>query len=250
MLTKVPVRMAYENVSELLFGSSTKPVPCGFDLTIGAGHVFPEVNFTLPAITVEEATWSQVVAQYEDMATRILARAVSLRVPGIVLEFELLPAMTQTPEWGAELTRLLESHLRRAHEKHGLRCALRVTPTDIRDQGKPPLLRRGAPWETLKRSFELCIEAGAHLISIESIGGKELHDSGLDVWRHPGHRLRFGGTGSARHRVAVGPDLGYVRGKRPVRFRPETAPAVSPIRRCNWPTSTCCRRCWRRWCGP
>jgi methanol--5-hydroxybenzimidazolylcobamide Co-methyltransferase len=179
MLTNAPPQLAYENASELLFGRSTRPVLCGFDLTIGAGHVFPEVNFTLPAIIVEAATWSQVVAQYEEMATRILARAVSLHVPGIVLEFELLPAMTQAPEWGAELTRLLESHLRRAHEKHGLRCALRVTPTDVRDQGKPPLLRRGAPWETLKRSFELCVEAGAHLVSIESIGGKELHDSGL-----------------------------------------------------------------------
>ena len=31
----------------------------------------------------------------------------------------------------------------------------------------------------MRRSFELCIEAGAHLISIESIGGKELHDPGL-----------------------------------------------------------------------
>lgn len=171
--------LAYESVSDLVFGCCRKPVACGFDLVIGAGQVFPEVNFTLPMISVEEATWSQVVAQYEEMATKILERAVALRVPGIVLEFELLPAMTETPEWGAEITRLLESHLRRTYEKHGLRCALRVTPTDIRDQGKPPFLRSGAHWETLWRSFELCIEAGAHLISIESIGGKELHDPGL-----------------------------------------------------------------------
>ncbi len=171
--------MLAENASDLVFGLCPKPVHCGFDLTIGAGYVFPEVNFTLPAISVDESTWSQVVEQYDDMATRILDRAVALRVPGIVLEFELLPAMTLIPEWGAELTRLLVGHLRRAHETRGLRCALRVTPTDIRDQGKPPLLRRGAPWETLQRSFELCIEAGAHLISIESIGGKELHDPGL-----------------------------------------------------------------------
>ncbi len=171
--------LAYERASDLVFGCCRKPVACGFDLVIGAGQVFPEVNFTLPMIRVEEATWGQVVAQYEEMATKILERAVALRVPGLVLEFELLPAMTETPEWGAEITRLLESHLRRAYEKHGLRCALRVTPTDIRDQGKPPLLRGGVHWETLKRSFELCIEAGAHLISIESIGGKELHDPGL-----------------------------------------------------------------------
>jgi len=172
-------RLAYESASELVFGRAKRPLACGFDLTIGAGHVFPEVNFTLPTISVEKATWTQVLAQYEEMATRILERAISLRVPGIVLEFELLPAMTLTPEWGAEVTRLIESHLRRAHEKHGLRCALRVTPTDVRDQGKPPSLRSGAPWESVKRSLELCIEAGAHLVSIESIGGKELHDPGL-----------------------------------------------------------------------
>ena len=179
MPTEPTSLLAYEGASELLFGRSKKPLRCGFELTIGAGHVFPEVNFTLPAINVENATWTQVVAQYEEMATKILERAVDLGVPGLVLEFELLPAMTLTPEWGAELTRLLESHLRRAHEKYGLHCALRVTPTDVRDQGKPPLLRGGAPWETVKRSFELCIEAGAHLVSIESIGGKELHDPGL-----------------------------------------------------------------------
>jgi len=177
--TEAPTRLAYESPSELVFGCCRKPVACGFDLVIGDGQVFPEVNFTLPMISVEQATWSQVVAQYEEMAAKILERAIALHVPGIVLEFELLPAMTETPEWGAEITRLLESHLRRAYEKHGLRCALRVTPTDIRDQGKPPFLRRGAHWETLKRSFELCVEAGAHLISIESIGGKELHDPGL-----------------------------------------------------------------------
>ena len=179
MLAEATSHPAYESASELVFGCAKRPLRCGFDLTIGAGHVFPEVNFTLPTISVEKATWSEVLAQYEDMATKILGRAVALRVPGIVLEFELLPAMTQTPEWGAEVTRLLVSHLRRAHEKHGLRCALRVTPTDMRDQGKPPSLRSGAPWESVKRSLELCIEAGAHLVSIESIGGKELHDPGL-----------------------------------------------------------------------
>ena len=45
------------------------------------------------------------------MAAQILRRAVSLRVPGIVLEFELLPAMTERPEWGAEITAVLKRHL-------------------------------------------------------------------------------------------------------------------------------------------
>jgi methanol--5-hydroxybenzimidazolylcobamide Co-methyltransferase len=104
---------------------------------------------------------------------------VALQVPGIVLEFELLPAMTETPEWGAEVTGLLHRHLEEAHGKHGLRGALRVTPTDIRDQAKPPVLRSGQPWERLKRSFDLCIAAGGDIVSIESVGGKEVHDHGL-----------------------------------------------------------------------
>jgi methanol--5-hydroxybenzimidazolylcobamide Co-methyltransferase len=164
---------------ELVFGRAPRPVQCGLDLAIGAGVVFPEVNFTLPAIEVNSQNWPEIVEHYHEMAGSILKRAVALAVPGIVLEFELLPPMTENPEWGAELTALLHRHLLDAREKSGLRSALRVTPTDIREQGKPPLLRSGAPWAHLKRSFERCIQAGADIVSIESIGGKEVHDPAL-----------------------------------------------------------------------
>jgi len=56
---------------------------------------------------------------------------------------------------------------------------LRVTPTDIRDVTKPPQLRSGKPLELLLRSFEQCAAAGAHVLSIESVGGKEVHDEAL-----------------------------------------------------------------------
>ena len=164
---------------ELVFGRAPRPVRCGADLVIGAGVVFPEVNFTLPAIEVNAQNWPEIVEHYHEMAGNILKRAVALAAPGIVLEFELLPPMTENPEWGAELTALLHRHLLDAREKSGLRSALRVTPTDIREQGKPPLLRSGAPWAQLKRSFERCIQEGADIVSIESIGGKEVHDPAL-----------------------------------------------------------------------
>jgi methanol--5-hydroxybenzimidazolylcobamide Co-methyltransferase len=164
---------------ELVFGRAPRPVRCGPDLVIGAGVVFPEVNFTLPAIEINSQNWPEIVAQYHEMAGNILKRAVALAAPGIVLEFELLPPMTENPEWGAELTALLHRHLLDAREKSGMRSALRVTPTDIREQGKPPLLRSGAPWAQLKRSFERCIQEGADIVSIESIGGKEVHDPAL-----------------------------------------------------------------------
>ena len=171
--------LAIGEAGGLVFGHAPKPVQCGFGLTIGGGDVYPEVNFTLPPMTICEETWPQVLAQYEEMAANILKRAISLKTPGLVLEFELLPAMTEQPEWGAEITALLHRHLAEAYAKHGLKSALRSTPTDMRDQGKPPLLRTGAPAERLMRSFELNIAAGADILSIESIGGKEVHDPGL-----------------------------------------------------------------------
>jgi len=171
--------LALASPRDLVFGRSPKPVSCGFGLTIGDGMVFPEVNFTLPPMLIDGSSWDTVKAHYEEIARNVLKRAVALRVPGIVLEFELLPAMTETPEFGAEITALLHGRLREAYEKYGLKSALRVTPTDIRDQGRPPELRTGQAWEKLRRSFELCIAAGADILSIESVGGKEVHDQGL-----------------------------------------------------------------------
>lgn len=172
-------RLAIEREADLVFGSCPHPVSCGFDLQIGAGTVFPEVNFTLPAIEVDSGNWLEIRSHYQQIGTAVVKRAVALRVPGIVLEFEHLPAMTENPEWGAEITALLHQILGEAHQRHGLRSALRVTPTDIRDQSKPPRLRERSKCDTLWRSFELCSEAGADILSIESIGGKELHDHGL-----------------------------------------------------------------------
>src|SRR5208283_3393406 len=142
--------LAIRSKDQLLYGVSPHPLDCGLGLTIGGGQVFPEVNFTLPAMNMTDETWPEVVAHYDQMAEQILRRAASLAVPGIVLEFELLPPMTERPEWGAELTGLLKRHLKAYHEKHHLAAALRVTPTDIRDQLKPPHMRSGQPWERLR----------------------------------------------------------------------------------------------------
>ena len=178
-MSRVFSNLAVSGADELIYGRAPVPVPCGLGLTIGGGQVYPEVNFTLPVIMVDSSNWSEIIRHYQEMAANILKRAIALRVPGIVLEFELLPAMTEVSEWGAEITALLKRQLEQAHARHGLPCALRVTPTDIRDQAKPPLLRKGAPWEQLSKSLEKNIVAGADIISIESVGGKEVHDQGL-----------------------------------------------------------------------
>ena len=164
---------------ELMFGKAVRPVRCGHDLVIGGGQVYPEINFTLPPMSLDSATWIEVVGHYRQIAEMIVRAARRLKLEGLVVEFELLPPMTEHPDWGAEITRLLAYALQGAYENDGLRCALRVTPTDLRDATRPPQLRSGPMWETMRQSFEECAEAGADILSIESVGGKEVHDEAM-----------------------------------------------------------------------
>lgn len=184
--------LAISNAKDLIFGKSPFPLKCGLDVEIGGGKVFPEVNFTLPPITISDATWPQIEAHYHEIAKEVLHRAAHLYSPGIVLEFELLPPMTETPEWGAAITAILKQHMIEQHEKTGLKSALRVTPTDIREKNRPPQWRTGKPVESLLKSFKLCAEAGADILSIESVGGKEVHDKALINGDIPGMVLALG----------------------------------------------------------
>jgi methanol--5-hydroxybenzimidazolylcobamide Co-methyltransferase len=171
--------LAIPDPQQLMFGRTPNPMTCGFGLTLGNGQVFPELNFTLPTMALEQTNWPAVVAQYEEIGSIIERAAARLKPPGLMAEFELLPPMTEHPSWGAELTSVLLKHLDQLHKDTGIPCALRVTPTDIRDVTKPPELRSGKPLELLLQSFEQCAAAGAHVLSIESVGGKEVHDEAL-----------------------------------------------------------------------
>jgi methanol---5-hydroxybenzimidazolylcobamide Co-methyltransferase len=171
--------LAIPDPQQLMFGRTPNPMTCGFGLTLGNGQVFPELNFTLPTMALEQKNWPAVVAQYEEIGSIIERAAARLKPPGLMAEFELLPPMTEHPSWGAELTSVLLKHLDQLHKDTGIPCALRVTPTDIRDVTKPPELRSGKPLELLLQSFEQCAAAGAHVLSIESVGGKEVHDEAL-----------------------------------------------------------------------
>ena len=171
--------LAVKALDEFVFGWAPHPVTCGRGIVCGAGTVYPEVNFTLPPIDINESTWAEVCRQYSEMIEGVCRRAVELEVPGLLVEFETLPPMTVRPEWGAEITRILAETLRRYHEKHGLKNALRLTPNDTRDHERPALMRRGTYWEGMKELFKMAGGAGADLIAIESTGGKEVSDAAL-----------------------------------------------------------------------
>lgn len=184
--------LAIQTLDEFSFGIAPKPVQCGFGLTVGGGDVYPELNFTLPPMSITEGTWGEVMGEYKDIAAMILRTAKRLPMPGLMVEFELLPPMTEHPDWGAEITSLLHETLRTANRETGLACALRVTPTDIRDMERPPLLRTGRSWEALCKSLEACASAGADVLSIESVGGKEVHDQALLYGDIPGIMFALG----------------------------------------------------------
>ena len=171
--------LAIPEAADLCFGHAPKPLATRHGLVLGGGTVYPELNFTLPPMLVEAATMPEVRRHYRQIITDACRRALELEVPGLVVEFETLPPMTEHPPWGIELTRLLVEALAEAHDRHGLKSVLRITPNDTREMERPPRMRSGPLYEAMLSTFEGCAAAGAELLSIESVGGKEVHDEAL-----------------------------------------------------------------------
>jgi len=171
--------LAIENSADLIFGISPKPLTTRSGMVIGGGTVYPELNFTLPAMTIDSGTMREVRRNYEQIIEGALRRAADLKTPGVVIEFETLPPMTEHPEWGLEIVRVLLDGMAKEAANSGLKSVLRMTPNDNREFERPPLMRHGRYWDAMLELFDGSAEAGAELLSIESVGGKELHDEAL-----------------------------------------------------------------------
>jgi methanol--5-hydroxybenzimidazolylcobamide Co-methyltransferase len=171
--------LAISNPSELIFGLAPKPVTTASGMVIGGGTVYPELNFTLPPMTIDAGTMPEIRRQYAQIIEGALRRAADLEVPGVVIEFETLPPMTEHPQWGLDIAKILLEGMQREKERSGLKSVLRMTPNDNREFERPPLMRRGRYWEAMLELFDRSAAAGAELLSIESVGGKELHDEAL-----------------------------------------------------------------------
>jgi methanol---5-hydroxybenzimidazolylcobamide Co-methyltransferase len=171
--------LAIGNLDDFIYGVSPHPLHLKNGMIIGGGTVYPELNFTLPAMPIQEDTLPEVYSQYRQMISEACQRAAELFAPGLVVEFELLPELTIYPEWGAEVVKILREVLDETQQKHGVKTALRVTPNDIREFERPPRMRHGPYTEAMFKSFELCAKAGADFLAIESTGGKEVHDDAI-----------------------------------------------------------------------
>ena len=68
--------------------------------------IYPEVNFTLPAMKATSETLPEAKRIYKEIIDGVLKKAYELHAPGLVVEFESLPRYTEHPEWGIEIHKI------------------------------------------------------------------------------------------------------------------------------------------------
>ncbi|MGC8817272.1 MAG: methyltransferase MtaB domain-containing protein [Candidatus Hadarchaeum sp.] len=165
-------KMELGSPQELVFGRSKYPLRYGLSLEIGNGSVVPELKYSpRPG---KEQSLDSLKREYETITKDILDRAVDIGLPAVQLETEHVVQMTSNPKWGEEITALQKELLERYHDEHGISCALRQTIADIRKAEAG--MREGEEFTAVMESFDLCAKAGADVLAIESLGGKEVFD--------------------------------------------------------------------------
>lgn len=172
-------KLAISSPEELIFGHAKFPVTTRRGLVIGGETVIPELNFTLPTMTINEATFPQVCEHYRSIVAEACEHARHLYSNGVVFEFETLLEMTQNPSWGVELVKIMNDICEENYVKHGFRSEIRLTPNDLREFDRPPLCRTSSYLPLMWELFDRGAQAGGDLLSIESTGGKEVHDDAL-----------------------------------------------------------------------
>lgn len=172
-------KLVIDKPEDLMFGIAPTPVRTQRGLEIGGGNVYAELNFTLPTMSINKDTLTRVNQHYKEIAEGALERALHLNSKGLVLEFETLLEMTQTPSIGIELVKIMNEVCEKYYQQHGLASEIRLTPNDLREFERPALQRTSALLEPMMELFEEGMLAGGDLLSIESTGGKEVSDDAL-----------------------------------------------------------------------
>ncbi|MFZ6029060.1 MAG: methyltransferase MtaB domain-containing protein [Chloroflexota bacterium] len=164
--------MAYHSAEEMIFGTALKPIQTKRGLVIGGGYVIPEINpHPRPG---SEKTLTTLLREYERANGDALERCVVVGHPTLVIENEHVYQMTHNAQWGAEVAAQTARQMDHYQEKYGLVSANRATIADLR---KPDMvdMRDSDRTQAVIEAFEACARY-ADMVSIESIGGKEITD--------------------------------------------------------------------------
>jgi methanol--5-hydroxybenzimidazolylcobamide Co-methyltransferase len=179
MIRKEFKTTAYKDLKDFRYGHALYPVTLKNGIVIGGGTVYPEINFTLPPMLIEEQTMSEVIHNYKEIIEGVCERARDLYSPGFVAEIETLPPMTFHPAWGEEVCKTVVDIIIDYGDKYGTKGAVRITPNDIREGRDLVHMWHGSHWDAVLETFDRCARTGAQLLAIESIGGKEVHDGAI-----------------------------------------------------------------------
>ena len=164
--------MAYPSADEMMFGTALNPVQTKGGLTIGGGQVLPEiVPHPRPG---SEQTLKTLLREFERASHDALDRCVTIGIPAIIIEIEHVSQMTRNADWGMEVTAQTQQQIESYKTKYGLQGALRVTVADIRKPGMVDMRESDRTQEMLE-AFKSCARQ-ADILSIESLGGKEISD--------------------------------------------------------------------------
>ncbi len=171
--------LAINEKENLFFGTATYPVKTRRGLIIGGGNVYPELNFTLPPMYINDSTFKSIKEQYKNIVRDALTRGVELHSGGIIFEFETLIEMTKNPDYGVELVKVMNEECDYFSSKFGLESEIRLTPNDLREFDRPPKQKTSKYLDQMMELFERGALAGGEILSIESTGGKEVFDDAL-----------------------------------------------------------------------
>ncbi|MEW6137487.1 MAG: methyltransferase MtaB domain-containing protein [Thermodesulfobacteriota bacterium] len=169
---KLTSQMAYKSAEDMIFGTALKPVTTKRGIVLGGGHVVPEVvPHPRPG---SEKTMKTLLREYERANGDALERCVIVGHPTLQIENEHVFQMTHNPKWGGEIAAQTAKQMDEYLKKYGLKASYRSTPADLR---KPDMhhMRESDYTKEVLESFEECTKY-ADVVSIESMGGKEIFD--------------------------------------------------------------------------
>ncbi len=168
-------KMAYASGAEMMFGTAKKPVTTKRGIKIGGGYVHPEVvPHPRPG---SEKTLRALLREYERANGDALERMVIVGHPTLLVENEHVFQMTHNPKWGGEIAAQTAKQMDDYLAKYGLKAAYRSTPADLRKPDMVNMRESDYTMEVLE-SFKECAKY-ADIVSIESMGGKEIFDHAI-----------------------------------------------------------------------
>lgn len=179
MALKRFTKMEYKSADEIVFGEAKYPVSYGLGQKVGQGWVVPEINFA-PRPGAER-TPETLTREYVDYIARdCLDRAVTLGFPAVQLENEHIFQMVNNPsKFEKPVVAGQKAIMEKYHDEYGIALSIRHTIADPRlcEKGLRPGMDKTHSYpEKVIEAAEVAAENGADVISIESMGGKEVAD--------------------------------------------------------------------------